>query len=82
MSYVLQTRVTLAVAEVEAQKKGIGIATGFVPVQFLRDYFRKYWLKDPKDLAVLKTKGAEQIFTNMKKDLEKLVNVIEAHVGP
>jgi len=82
MSYVFQSRVTLAIAEVEAQKMGIGIATGFVPFQFLRDYFRKYWLKEPKDLAVLKTKGAEQIFSNMKNDLEKLVNVMETHVGP
>lgn len=63
-------------------KTRIGVSQQLVPMQFLRDYFRNYWLSDPKDRAALRTKDADGVFATMEADLLKLVAAVETHAGP
>jgi len=82
LAFVITERATWALAQLHAQKTSIGMSQNLVPMQFLRDYFRRYWLSDPGDRAALKTRGADQVFSTMETDLMKLVGAVEKHVGP
>lgn len=82
LAFVFTERATLALAQFQARKTRIGISQQLVPMQFLKDYFRNYWLSDPKDRAALKTKDADRVFGTMEADLLKLVAAVQAHVGP
>jgi hypothetical protein len=81
MAFVFQDRVKIAIARVEARGKGIAVIV-FEPTQFLRNYFQKYWLKNPDDRAFISSDGAKKIFGKMSTDLEKLVSAVEAQIGP
>lgn len=82
LAFVFTERATGALAQFHARKSGIGVSQALVPMQFLKDYFRNYWLSDPQDRAALKTKDAERVFSTMEADLLKLVGAVEKHVGP
>lgn len=82
LAFVFTERATLALAQFQARKTGIGLSQQLVPLQFMRDYFRKYWLSDPKDKAALTTKDADRVFATMEADLLKLVAAVQTHVGP
>ena len=82
LAFVLTERATLALAQLHARKSGIGVSQNLVPMQFLKDYFRSYWLLDSRDQAALKTKAADQVFSTMEADLMKLVGAVEKQVRP
>lgn len=82
LAHVLTDRATWALAQLHARRSGIGISQALVPIQFLKDYFRSYWLSEPRDRSALYTKEADAIFAGMEKDLEKLVQAVRQHVGP
>jgi hypothetical protein len=82
LAFVITERATLALAQFHARKSLIGVSQNLVPMQFLKDYFRNYWLSDPGDRAALKTKDADRVFSTMEADLMKLVKAVEKHVGP
>jgi hypothetical protein len=58
------------------------VSQNLVPIQFLKDYFRNYWLSDPMDRAALKTRDATKVFATMEGDLMNLVDAVKQHIGP
>jgi len=82
LAFVFTERATLALARYQAKKTGIGLSQSVVPMQFLKRYFRNYWLSDPKDEAALKTKDADRVFKSMEADLLALIAAIGKHIGP
>ena len=82
LAFVFTERATWALAQYQARKTGMGLSQALVPMQFLKDYFRNYWLSEPKDRAALKTKDADRVFVTMEADLMKLVEAVKKHVGP
>jgi hypothetical protein len=81
LAFVFTERATWALAQYQASKTRIGLSQKLVPMQFLKTYFRNYWLSDPKDRAALKTKEADQVFGTMETDLLKLVDAVRKHIG-
>ena len=82
LAFVLTERFTSALAKLHARKSRIGISQDLVPMQFLKDYFRNYWLSEPEDRAALKTKESDQVLGAMEADLMKLVAAVQKQVGP
>jgi len=82
LAFVFTERATWALAQFQAGKSKIGISGQLVPLQFLKTYFRNYWLDEPKDRAALKTKEAARVFGTMGPDLEKLVDAVRKRIGP
>jgi hypothetical protein len=79
---VFTDRATLALARYEVSKRGAGISQELVPMEFLRTYFRTYWLPDARDAAALKGKGGDRVFQPMEADLLSLVAAAGKHIGP
>jgi hypothetical protein len=89
LAYVFTARVSDAMAEDEARKMakktrgpGIGVAVGFVPMTFLKDYIRRHWLSDPALKAALETTAAQRAIADMSDDLRVIVSAMEKQVGP
>lgn len=82
LAFIFTERSTMALAQFQATKSRIGLSQNLVPMQFLKDYFRTYWLSDPQDRAALQSKNAEQFFSTMEADLMKLVAAVEKQIGP
>ena len=88
LANIYRKQVSFAIAEVEVEKaaartrrSAAAIATGFVPMQFLKNYLRHHWIKSLKDSDALKTPKAERILKNMETDLLKLVTAMETHLA-
>jgi len=79
MSFVFQDRVKIAIARVEAKGKGIAVIV-FEPTQFLRNYFQKYWLKNPDDRAFINSEEARKILDKLTPELRKLVGAVESQM--
>jgi hypothetical protein len=89
LAYVFTARVSDAMAEDEARKMakktrgpGIGVAVGFVPMTFLKDYIRRHWLSDPALKTALETTAAQRAIADMSDDLRAIVSAMETQVGP
>lgn len=82
LAHVFTERATWALARLQARRTGIGASQSLVPMQFLREYFRNYWLTDPNDAAAIATKAGRAILAAMQTDLLALVAAVQKHVGP
>ena len=82
LAFVFTERATLALAEALASRRRPGISKGLVPMEFLRTYFRTYWLTDAKDAAALKGKGGDRVFQPMEADLLSLIAAVRKQLGP
>jgi hypothetical protein len=82
LAFVFTERATLALAQSLASKRLPGISQELVPMEFLRTYFRTYWLPDAKDAAALKGKGGDRVFRPMEADLLSLIAAVRKHIGP
>jgi hypothetical protein len=89
LAYVFTQRVSEAMAAVDASKMakktggpGIGVSVGFAPMQFLKDYIRRHWLRDPALKPALETTEAQRVIGGMSDDLRAIVSAMEAQVGP
>jgi hypothetical protein len=80
MAFVFQDRVKIAIARVEARGKGLVVPV-FSSIQFLRDYFQKYWLRKPDDRAFILSEEGRKMLSKMTPELEKLVSVAKAQIG-
>lgn len=81
MAFVFQDRVKIAIARAEARGKGIAVIV-FEPIQFLRDYFQKYWLRNADDRTFIRSEEGRKILSKMTPELKKLVGAAEAQIGP
>jgi len=82
LAYVFTERATWALAQLQARRSGVGASQNLVPMQFLQDYFRNYWLTDPNDAAAIGTKAGRAILAAMETDLLALAAAVQKHVGP
>ena len=59
LAFVFTERATLGARTMPWRRRPESAsASQLVPMEFLKTYFRTYWLSDPKDAAALKSKGA------------------------
>jgi hypothetical protein len=87
-SFVFGQYVGEAIAYMEAKtmakrtrQPAIAINQGFQPEEFLKDYIRYHWLKEPSFQASLKTVSASKIIDNMSDDLRAIVTDMEKHLS-
>jgi hypothetical protein len=52
LAFVFTERVTWALAQYQARKTRIGVSQELVPMQFLKDYFRKHWQQFPARIVL------------------------------
>lgn len=82
LAYIFTERATWALAQLQARRSGVGASQNLVPMQFLQDYFRHYWLPDANDAAAIGTKAGRAILSAMESDLLALADAVQKHVGP
>ena len=82
LAFIFTERATWALAQLHARRSGIGASQNLVPMQFLQNYFRHYWLTDPNDAAAIGTKAGLAILAAMETDLLALAAAVQTHVGP
>jgi hypothetical protein len=89
LAYVFTARVSEAMAEADARKMakktrgpGVGLSVGFAPMEFLKTYIRRHWLRDTALRKALDTGEAGRAIATMSDDLRAIVSAMETQVGP
>lgn len=87
IAYVYATRTSMAISQAKMsadKRKGpkVGVAVGFVPMEFLKKYVNDFWLTDKDDQKAMATEKGKALLSSMSDDMTALHQAIEAQVGP